>query len=92
MRQSVKSTRAATDLSGDFNKLSISSDTESDAECPNCELMYSEDEAITWIHCDQCNTWFDLGCAGISADDIPSVFSVKTAYRRCLIHRYTLTT
>lgn len=57
-------------LCGDFDKLVISSDTESEAECPKCGLVYGDDEA-TWICCDRCNTWYDVECAGVSENEIP---------------------
>lgn len=72
--QRARNTTAATNLSGRFNKLTISSSTGCDAECTNCGLVYGEDEAIVWICCGCCNTWFDLECAGISESEIPSEF------------------
>jgi len=57
-------------LCGDFDKLVISSDTESEAECPKCGLAYGDDEA-TWVCCDRCNTWYDVECAGVSENEIP---------------------
>jgi len=63
-------TTRATARSGDFDKLVILSDTESEAECPKCGLVYGNDEA-TWICCDRCNTWYDVECAGVSENEIP---------------------
>ena len=67
-----------------FQKMSISelsskdceqhhSNSESEAECPKCGLVYGEDDSL-WIRCDECSAWFDLKCSGISAHSIPEHF------------------
>lgn len=51
-----------------FQKMSISelssndkeqhhSNSGSEAECPNCEFIYGEDDSL-WICCAECSTWF----------------------------------
>ena len=56
-----------------LQNISLSS-SESEAECPDCGLVYGEDES-TWIQCDSCGVWRDLVCAGVSSvSDIPEMF------------------
>ena len=55
-----------------LENLSLSS--ESEAECPECGLVYGDDDS-TWINCDGCGVWRDLKCAGIlSVGSIPDEF------------------
>ena len=56
-----------------LQNISLSS-SESEAECPDCGLVYGEDES-TLIQCDSCGVWRDLVCAGVSSvSDIPEMF------------------
>ena len=53
-------------------------ESDSEAECPNCGLVYGDDES-TWIQCDGCGLWWDLKCSGISdSENIPDVFFCAT--------------
>ena len=66
----------ATALTKQLESLAISS-SESEAECPDCGLVYGDDDS-TWVQCDSCGVWRDLKCAGsTSVSDIPDVFYCK---------------
>ena len=60
-----------------LEELELSSDTsndESDAVCPMCGRVYSDDNGI-WICCDGCNSWFDIKCTNIrSRRNIPDTY------------------
>lgn len=52
--------------------------TDSEAECPNCGLVYGDDES-TWIQCDGCGFWWDLKCSGIcDSESVPDVYLCAT--------------
>ena len=53
-------------------------DTESDATCPKCGLLYSEIGGL-WVFCEGCNQWLDLKCTAIKKNQqIPEHFFVNT--------------
>lgn len=52
---------------------SDSSETESDAVCPKCGLIYSESGGL-WVNCDKCGHWYDLKCANLKKKSIPDYF------------------
>ena len=44
----------------------VSSDDESDAQCPVCGISYlSDNSGALWVSCDQCGSWLDFKCSGI---------------------------
>ena len=48
-----------------FEDLELSSNDESDAVCPKCGWVYSDDDGI-WICCDGYNNnWYDIRCTNI---------------------------
>ena len=54
------------------------SNTESEAECPKCGLVYGEDDSV-WIQCDNCGLWWDMKCSGVSdVENIPDIFCCET--------------
>lgn len=54
------------------------SNTESEAECPKCGLVYGEDDSV-WIQCDNCGLWWDMKCSGVSdVENIPDIFFCET--------------
>ena len=57
----------------DIKLLKIFSDTESEAECPKCGIIYGETED-KWICCDLCDTWLDLKCADVAETNIPNEY------------------
>ena len=80
------------DIIRKLKSLTISSESESEAECPKCGLIYGEDEGMTWICCDRCNTWFDLECAGCYKKDIPDEFvcDINLPWNLLLLYKLTL--
>lgn len=44
-------------------------ETESEAECPKCGLIYGEDDSL-WIQCDSCELWWDFECIGPDSKNI----------------------
>ena len=64
-----------------FKDLELSSNDESDAVCPKCGGVYSDDDGI-WICCDGCNSnWYDIRCTNIrSQRNIQTLTFVKTVY------------
>ena len=61
-------------IAGVFKDLDLSSDDESDAVCPKCGRVYSDDDGV-WICCDGCDSWYDIRCTNIrSRRSIPDAY------------------
>ena len=51
------------------------SDSESDAQCPKCGLIFQEDGSNSvWVCCDGCQAWLDFNCTGLPDHDLPEVY------------------
>ena len=76
-RRGASNNKPVNALKEHLQKLSLSdstSETESEAECPMCGLIYGAgDDDSTWMQCDCCKLRRYLECAGVS--DIPEFFS-----------------
>ena len=51
------------------------STSESEDECPECGVVYGDDDGSTWIKCDTCNVWWDIPCTGVREPELPDSFS-----------------
>ena len=51
----------------------ITSDSESEAECPVYGHAYGDSDSV-WICCDSCNKWFHVKCTVFSENDIPDEY------------------
>ena len=78
-RGSKKSSSASvTELQESFSHLNIreseDSGEESEAECPDCGLVYgSAEDHQEWVQCDGCGGWWDMVCAGVEKENITQI-------------------
>ena len=77
-RASVKKSCASDKLQETFSNLNIESEVsgeESEAECPECGLIYgSTQDEERWVQCDICALWWDMTCAGVDENIADSTF------------------
>ena len=71
LKKKPQKTRRKSQRKTVVEKLQDLSLSDSEAECPECGLLYGEDDSL-WIQCDACGAWWDVNCAGVS--DIPDSF------------------
>ena len=45
----------------------LSLESDDDAVCPKCGLLYSADEDNLWVCCDKCSLWYDFKCAKLKS-------------------------
>ena len=66
------------ELRQSFSELNIGSTDsgeESEAECPECGLVYgSAQDEEQWVQCDNCAAWWDMTCAGVDENIADSTF------------------
>ena len=60
-KQANKAGEGSEDLEKMLSGLALD-ETESDAECPKCGLLYSADLENLWVCCDRCSSWYDFKC------------------------------
>ena len=66
------------ELQQSFSEINIGSTDsgeESEAECPECGLVYgSAQDEEQWVQCDNCAAWWDMTCAGVDEKIADSTF------------------
>ena len=66
------------ELRQSFSELNIGSTDsgeESEAECPECGLVYgSAQDEEQWVQCGNCAAWWDMTCAGVDENIADSTF------------------
>lgn len=45
----------------------LSLESDDDAVCPKCGLLYSADEDNLWVCCDKCSLWYDFKCTKLKS-------------------------
>ena len=63
----LNSSKPKSDEDSEDNVLGSESESQSDCECPVCGEHFG-DRSATWIQCNECEEWYDVECAGVTAE------------------------
>ena len=55
-------------------------ESQSDCECPVCGEHFG-DRSATWIQCNECEEWYDVECAGLTAEELPDDYVCDFCYQ-----------
>ena len=66
-RQELRTSKPKPDKESEDDVLGSECESQSDCECPVCGEHFG-DRSPTWIQCNECEEWYDVECAGLTAE------------------------